>query len=170
VDFEVDVPGDYKLVDHAISRVSKGGLGILHVTGEANPDVFQDLGAATPPPTTEPAETPAGATAAASTPATEPADEAIAIDLKDNVFEPKELTVSAGANVTFTLDNLGTLPHNMHIANAGGSFDGGDVSAPELILAGQKGTLTWSAPGTPGTYAFRCDVHPVEMTGTITVQ
>jgi nitrite reductase (NO-forming) len=41
VEFTVDVPGTYVLVDHALSRTfDKGSLGHLVVTGPANPDVF----------------------------------------------------------------------------------------------------------------------------------
>lgn len=41
VDFKVDVPGTYALVDHSIFRVAKGAIGHLVVTGEANPGVFK---------------------------------------------------------------------------------------------------------------------------------
>ena len=41
VEFGVESPGDLILVDHAIFRAfNKGALGILHVSGEANPAVF----------------------------------------------------------------------------------------------------------------------------------
>ena len=40
VDFKLEVPGDYLLVDHSLYRVHKGAAGILHVTGPANPDVY----------------------------------------------------------------------------------------------------------------------------------
>ncbi|WP_455371630.1 copper-containing nitrite reductase [Petrachloros mirabilis] len=40
VEFTVDVPGSYLLVDGSISRVAKGAFGILNVTGEDNPSVF----------------------------------------------------------------------------------------------------------------------------------
>ncbi|MEK6975113.1 MAG: copper-containing nitrite reductase [Candidatus Thermoplasmatota archaeon] len=40
VDFRLEVPGDYLLVDHSLYRVHKGAAGILHVTGSANPAVF----------------------------------------------------------------------------------------------------------------------------------
>ncbi len=41
VEFTVDVPGDYLLVDHAISRaIDKGAAGVLHVTGPEDPAVF----------------------------------------------------------------------------------------------------------------------------------
>ncbi|HEY8616608.1 copper-containing nitrite reductase [Phenylobacterium sp.] len=41
VDFKLEVPGNYILVDHALSRVERGGAGILHVTGPEAPDIFK---------------------------------------------------------------------------------------------------------------------------------
>jgi nitrite reductase (NO-forming) len=41
VEFKVEVPGRYVLVDHALSRMEKGLAGFLYVTGEPNPTVFQ---------------------------------------------------------------------------------------------------------------------------------
>jgi len=40
VEFTVDFPGAYTLVDHALLRADKGAWGVLHVTGEADPTVF----------------------------------------------------------------------------------------------------------------------------------
>jgi nitrite reductase (NO-forming) len=40
VDFKVDVPGNYILVDHALSRMERGLLGILHVEGPPNPEIY----------------------------------------------------------------------------------------------------------------------------------
>jgi nitrite reductase (NO-forming) len=42
VDFKLDVPGKYMLVDHALSRVERGLVGILEVTGPENTVVFKD--------------------------------------------------------------------------------------------------------------------------------
>lgn len=42
VDFKVEVPGNYILVDHALSRVEKGLAGILKVDGPENAAVFKD--------------------------------------------------------------------------------------------------------------------------------
>jgi nitrite reductase (NO-forming) len=39
-EFKVDVPGNYVLVDHALSRMERGLVGILHVTGNPNPDIY----------------------------------------------------------------------------------------------------------------------------------
>ncbi|MBX2887707.1 MAG: nitrite reductase, copper-containing [Ferruginibacter sp.] len=42
VEFKVEVPGEYVLVDHSLSRAfNKGAIGKLKVTGDANPKVFK---------------------------------------------------------------------------------------------------------------------------------
>lgn len=43
VDFALEVPGNYILVDHALSRVERGLAGILHVEGPENPEIFEPL-------------------------------------------------------------------------------------------------------------------------------
>ncbi len=40
VDFKLEVPGNYIMVDHALSRLERGGAGILHVEGPDAPAVF----------------------------------------------------------------------------------------------------------------------------------
>jgi len=40
-DFKVDYPGNYILVDHALSRAERGLLGILQVEGPANPEIYE---------------------------------------------------------------------------------------------------------------------------------
>ncbi|CAG7964469.1 unnamed protein product [Penicillium nalgiovense] len=40
VDMKMMVPGTYTLVDHAIFRLEKGGVGYLNVTGEPRPDIY----------------------------------------------------------------------------------------------------------------------------------
>jgi nitrite reductase (NO-forming) len=40
VEFAVEVPGRYILVDHALSRMERGLAGYLYVEGDENPDVF----------------------------------------------------------------------------------------------------------------------------------
>ena len=42
VEFKLEVPGKYMLVDHALTRVERGLVGILEVTGPDNPDIFKD--------------------------------------------------------------------------------------------------------------------------------
>lgn len=40
VEFKVDYPGNFVLVDHALARVDRGAWGVLQVTGEADPAIF----------------------------------------------------------------------------------------------------------------------------------
>jgi nitrite reductase (NO-forming) len=48
VEFKVDYPGKYLLVDHALSRAGKGAVGTLHVTGEADAAVYHSSAPADP--------------------------------------------------------------------------------------------------------------------------
>jgi nitrite reductase (NO-forming) len=43
VEFKVDVPGRYILVDHALSRLERGLVGFLLVEGNENPEVFHAI-------------------------------------------------------------------------------------------------------------------------------
>ena len=40
VEFKVEYPGNYVLVDHALARVDRGAWGVLHVEGEADPAIY----------------------------------------------------------------------------------------------------------------------------------
>lgn len=184
-EFETDVPGDYVLVDHALSRVALGAAGILHVTGDPNPDIFNELNptgsdapshmeqmqgsqtataAATTPPATE---APATTTPVVSAPTSDAGGTTVTIDMNDNFFEPKNVVVPAGQLITFQLVNEGKIPHDFAVANADGSY-GNDAS--DLVKGGKDTTFQWQAPGAPGTYNFRCNIHAQQMEGTITVQ
>lgn len=46
VEFKLDVPGRYILVDHALSRAERGLAGYLYAEGEENPAIFHSEGAA----------------------------------------------------------------------------------------------------------------------------
>jgi nitrite reductase (NO-forming) len=39
-ELKVEVPGNYMLVDHALSRMERGLVGMLHVEGPPNPEIF----------------------------------------------------------------------------------------------------------------------------------
>jgi nitrite reductase (NO-forming) len=41
VEFKLDVPGNYILVDHALSRAERGLVGILQVEGDPQPEIFE---------------------------------------------------------------------------------------------------------------------------------
>jgi plastocyanin len=94
--------------------------------------------------------------------------EAPTVVAKDLAFSPTEVTVKGGGEITIHFDNqdAGQL-HNIHV------FDGQDASAPslfegELITGPDTADYTFEAPP-PDTYFFHCEVHPTQMTGTLTV-
>lgn len=90
----------------------------------------------------------------------------VAVTLKDNVFDPKEITVEEGT-VTFEVKNTGTAIHNMHIISNG--TEGKDFSTKPTVDAGvtDKFTATFTKKG---TIKFQCDFHLPDMVGTITVK
>lgn len=104
-------------------------------------------------------------------------DGPIAVTMKDNSFDPNEITVPAGSAVTFDIANEGGAIHNMHIAGPDGDFtedfcegSGDPCSDPTRVRGGDAATLTWEVPGDPGEVDFRCDFHPQQMTGKITIE
>lgn len=71
-------------------------------------------------------------------------------------FAPVELTVKAGATVTWT--NHDDIPHT--VVNADKAFKS------KVLDTGEKFSSTFP---TPGTFAYFCSIHP-KMTGKIVVQ
>jgi nitrite reductase (NO-forming) len=43
VEFRIDVPGDYVIVDHAIFRIHKGAVGVIHAEGAPNPEIYEPV-------------------------------------------------------------------------------------------------------------------------------
>ena len=78
------------------------------------------------------------------------------------------ITVPAGSAVTVNFNNMDSgVPHNFAVytdATASTAiFTGAVVTGPTTT------TYTFTAPSTPGTYFFRCDLHPTLMTGQFIV-
>ncbi len=82
-------------------------------------------------------------------------------------FDTVDVTVPAGQPVTLTADNVDPgILHNWAVYT--------DDSASELIAGTPlcvdcTETITFDPPE-PGDYFFRCDVHPIQMVGTFTVE
>jgi plastocyanin len=88
---------------------------------------------------------------------------------KSMAFNKSAITVSAGAQVTINFDNQDSgIPHNF--AAYTDSSASKSIFVGETITGPNQTTYTFTAPATPGSYFFRCDVHPTVMTGTFTVQ
>ncbi len=88
---------------------------------------------------------------------------------KNTAFNTGTITVPAGAQVTVNFDNQDSgVQHNVAFYT--------DSSASKAIYKGQvitgpnKTTYTFTAPSQAGTYFFRCDIHPTQMTGQFIVQ
>ncbi len=115
-----------------------------------------------------------GATSAPTSPA---GGSGVTVTMGDNFFEyqgqrnPNIPVQVGGTGVLVDLPNEGRSIHNMRIAGLDNRYNNQDdiVSDPETIRAGQNGNIAFTF-GTPGTYTFRCDFHPDDMTGTITAQ
>ena len=116
------------------------------------------------------------ATTAATTPAkpisTSPAaGQPVTVELTavQMSFSTSTISVPAGAQVTVNFHNNDSgIPHNLALYT--------DSTAKTSIYVGQvitgisSVTYKFTAPATPGTYFFRCDVHANSMTGKFIVQ
>jgi plastocyanin len=128
----------------------------------------------TPPPTTTPpTTTPPPST---TPPSTTPPPTAVTINLiaQNIAFNLSTITVPAGAVVTVNFDNKdASVPHNFAVYQSGSKTTGtatGPIFVGQIITGPSTTVYTFMAPSTPGTYFFRCDVHPTIMTGTFIVQ
>lgn len=103
------------------------------------------------------------------TPSPSTGGNAITVTAAGMAFDTSTITVSAGAHITITfINNDSGVPHNIAFYTSS--------SAATVIYKGARTTgvstvtYTFDAPATPGTYFFRCDVHPSTMTGEFIVK
>jgi CSLREA domain-containing protein len=91
---------------------------------------------------------------------------------EDNFFVPTTVSAAKGKLVSYVLDNVGFEFHNIRIAGEDLTFDTPDdaASVPEVTPGGGRGAIAWQAPNTIAAVPFRCDLHPIQMTGTINVK
>lgn len=103
-----------------------------------------------------------GGSAASVTP---PPEADLVVESADMAFDTDTITLTAGEPTTLFYRNLDGAPHNIAIYT--------DDSASEELFVGETITddaVTYEIPALePGTYFFRCDVHP-DMTGTVVVE
>jgi len=119
---------------------------------------------APPPPAEEsptPEESPPGEQEA---PPEGPGGDVVAIAAEGIAFDTAELSLPAEGEVVIAFDNRDAgIPHNVAIYTGGGDpvFQGEIITGPATI------EYRFPAPA-PGSYEFRCDVHP-QMQGTASV-
>jgi len=97
-----------------------------------------------------------------------PTDGRIELGTRDNFFGKNHFQVTAGQTVTFVVRNTGNTPHTFTVAGADGKFGTSDDVTTDDIAAGEEESLDVTLDS-PGTYVFRCNVHPTEMWGEIDV-
>ena len=124
----------------------------------------------TPSPTPTPTPKPTITTVPTATPGQTLTPQSVSVNLtaKSISFDKKTITVPAGAHVTMTFNNEDTgIPHNFALYTDQSAqtsiFKGEIVTGPTTV------TYTFNAPTQPGTYFFRCDIHP-HMSGQFIVQ
>jgi plastocyanin len=96
--------------------------------------------------------------------------ESITVDLvAENIaFDKNVITVPSGAHVTVNFVNRDSgVPHTFSVYET--------AATQKVIFRGQAVTglakikYNFDAPADPGTYFFRCDIHPTQMTGQFVV-
>jgi plastocyanin len=94
---------------------------------------------------------------------------AVTVIAQNLSFSLKSITVSSGVEVTVTLDNrdAGVL-HNIAFYTSRAATT--KIFGGKLTTGPAVDTEKFTAPSTPGTYYFHCDVHPDQMNGTFIVQ
>lgn len=107
-------------------------------------------------PAAAPSTEPTDVTAESDVPATEAPDDSPTIQIEGFAFSALD-PVAPGTEIAVA--NLDDAQHTLTADD--GSFNTGGLDAGE--------TTTITAPETPGTYTFVCNIHPT-MTGSLTVE
>jgi plastocyanin len=91
----------------------------------------------------------------------------ITIVMKDNFFEPRDITVPANTTIQITAENEGVAIHNMHVLSE--ETEGEDFRSDMIVNPSASSTfeVTFTQKG---EVDFQCDYHLPDMVGTITVK
>jgi uncharacterized cupredoxin-like copper-binding protein len=96
------------------------------------------------------------------------------VDLMEFMFNPANLTVPAGQEITLDLSNTGAVMHDFIIMKYGTSVgdDFGDEDVPNIywkaeLEPGTSATYTFTAPSEPGDYQVICGVQGHYQAGMV---
>ena len=163
-EFTINEPGDYILLDHAITRaMDAGAMAILHAEGAPDRSIYDAEGWPAAP-----ADTPADAPADTAKNDTAPAaaDGTVTVGMTEFAFDLSSDTAKAGT-VSFDLQNNGQIEHEFFIASA----DTPDAPlAKKTLAAGESGQVSLDLPA--GTYEIACHIpghYEAGMKTTLTV-
>jgi copper-containing nitrite reductase len=179
--FELNIPdpGLYPFVTHAFAYTALGAVGLIKVDPIAPdaPNTYPMMadpfsggvtaaaapGQGSPTPSTAPSATPSATTASCV-----PGGSTLHVTAMNAAFDVDCLAVPAGSPFKIVFDNMDpAVIHNLSIYT--------DESATQSLFTGNMvtgpKTATYKVDALdPGTYFFRCDVHPTTMTGTFIVK
>jgi plastocyanin/mono/diheme cytochrome c family protein len=95
----------------------------------------------------------------------------VQIAADNTAFDCDRITVSAGGQTRVAFENQETVPHNIAFYRSESDLTPVASGSATPVFPGPNQTqeLTFGTPDA-GQYFFRCDVHPVQMTGTYIVQ
>jgi nitrite reductase (NO-forming) len=120
VEFTIDVPGTYLLVDHALGRALKGAAGQLVAIGPDNPAIFNSLQLASAANTSHAHDDDEHEEEHDDEAAEEPDDDAdvqvdrtITVVMTEFAYEPAEIAVTLGETVRLVLVNEGGVLHDL---------------------------------------------------------
>ena len=102
-----------------------------------------------------------------SAPASAEPVSAITVLATDNAYDPSHFQIRAGDEVTVTVENRGQAIHDWRVR--GVTNPAGKDIGTRLLQAGEQETIT-IVIDQAGEYAVYCEVHAVEMRGTLVVQ
>ncbi|MGD9891660.1 MAG: hypothetical protein AB7R89_17440 [Dehalococcoidia bacterium] len=86
---------------------------------------------------------------------------------RDTAFGAAILRAEASQTYGLTLVNTSAALHSWHVLGVE-DVDGRSIATP-LVQSGQMETVRFTV-AEPGTYAFQCDVHPIEMHGHLIIE
>jgi uncharacterized cupredoxin-like copper-binding protein len=96
------------------------------------------------------------------------------VDMVEFMFNPTELTVPAGQEITLELANNGAVVHDFVIMKYGTDVgtDFSEEDKPNVywdaeLLPGTSGSYTFNAPGEPGEYQIVCGVAGHYLAGMV---
>jgi plastocyanin len=81
-------------------------------------------------------------------------------------FDTTAVFGQASEVIEFTLVNEGSVAHNLSVSGSDKEFGTLDDFTMNSLQAGEQGTLLVKI-NDPGTYPFRCDLHPFQQVGTL---
>jgi plastocyanin len=199
-ELQVPEAGLYPFVTHAFAYTGRGAVGLIQIDANAPaaPASYPTLGdpfsagvqpfappaavadvvgtgapapaSPTPAPSTTPTASapPSSATPPVTGVSCTPKGTALSVSAHNTAFDQSCLAAPAGKAFTIDFANMDPgVPHNVAIYT--------DESATTALFTGKLVTgpssTTYHVRALePGTYFFRCDVHPTQMTGTFVVK